>query len=245
MSAHPDLAQEDAQLMVDYIMSLADPKQAPKLHPLEGTFTTQAPKETKGKGGYLLRVAHTDRGEEGLPPLSSEKIIALRNPTIQAEQYAVENGTELLITPQRSFNVIADQAYLGYHGLDLTGIGELAIDAEASGRASAVGGIIEIHLDSPDGPLLGQTEKIERVDIDFRAEMQKLVTAWEEGGKKGPRPTFQTLMQMTRPKHLVALQQTEGKHDLYLVFKNPEAKPGQVLVQMRSLTFHQTAPLEL
>ncbi|MCB0851155.1 MAG: c-type cytochrome, partial [Bacteroidetes bacterium] len=237
MSAHPDLSQQEAESMVEYVLSLDDAKQVKEDIPLSGTYTTKTPTGQNGKGGYLLRAAYTDKGVDELKPLTSEKIIALRNPVVNVEKYDETKGTQLLITPSRSFNVIENGAYVGFHNLDLTGISEVIINAQASARADATGAIIEIHLDSPDGTLVGSTEKIVPIEIDFRAEMQKLVDAWEKGGKKGPRPGFQTVREMFRPKHSVMLGGVEGFHNVYFVIKNPEAKPGQILISMEEITF--------
>lgn len=237
MSAHPDLSKQEAELMVEYIMGLDDVQMAAEAIPLSGTYITEVPEGQNGQGGYLLRAAYTDQGAGKLEPLTSEKIIALRNPLVNIEQNDVAEGTQLLTTPRRSFNVIAHNAYVGYHQLDLTGISEIVIFAEASARSDAAGGIIELRLGSPEGTLVGTTEPIAPVEIDFRAELRKLRAAWEKGGKKGPEPGFRTVREMFRPKFPLALGDTEGIHDVYFVIKNPDAKTGQILIQMQEIEF--------
>ena len=239
MSAHPNLSKQDALSMVEYIMGLTDPQNAPQEIPLSGTFTPTAPKGSRGQGGYLLRVAYTDKGTDQLAALSNEKIIALRNPKVNPESYDEAQGIQLLTTPRRSFNIAEHNAFLGFNNIDLTDIGEIAVGAEAPTRMEAAGGIIEVHLDSPEGTLLGSTEKITSVEIDYRAELRKMRAAWEKGGKKGPEPNFRTVRDQLRPKYSVSLPELEGKHDVYLVFKNPEAKKGQILMQMNEIEFKQ------
>ena len=237
MSAHPSLSKSDANSMVEYIMGLNDPQSAPKVIPLTGTYKTTGPKGSRGKGSYLLRAAYTDKGTDKLKPLSAEKIIALRNPVIVPESYDDAAGVQLLTTPRRSFNITQDGAYLGYHDLDLTGVGEIAINADASPRVGAAGGFVEVRLGSPDGQLVGTTEKIVPLQINFRAELRKMREAWEKGGKKGPEPNFRTVREMLMPKYAISLEGVEGMHHVYLVFKNAEAKEGQILVQMNEVTF--------
>ncbi len=237
MSAHPNLSKSDAALMVEFIMSLNNPQAAPKVLPQQGTFTMESPKGTNGKGGYLLRVAYKDKGTEKLGALTGEKIIALRNPVINPEKYDQAKGTQLLTTPGRSFNIIEHNGYLGYHDLDLTGISELEIGAETSTRVNAAGAIIEVRLDAPDGELVGATEKVIPVEVDFRAELKKLRTAWEKGGKKGREPSFRRVRNMFKPKFQIALNAISGKRPVYLVFKNPDAVEGQILVTINSLEF--------
>ncbi len=237
MSAHPDLPERQAKLMVDFILSLDDAGKEKQNLPLQGSYVTQTPAEENGKGGYLLRAAYTDKGTSQLKPLTSEKIIALRNPVLDAEQNDVEKGTQLTTTPRRSFNVVEDGGYIGYKNLDLTGISEISLHAEASTRSGAAGGVIEVHLDAPDGPLLGTTKSVASVEIDFGKEMAKMRAAWEANGKKGPEPGNQELRNKIRAVYSVPVENTAGRHDVYFVVRNPEAKTGQILVQLQDIEF--------
>lgn len=241
MSAHPNLSEQDAQLMVDYIMTLDDAQTATKAIPLSGTYVTETPKGQNGNGGYLLRVAYTDKGAGKLKPLTSEKIIALRNPNLDLTHHDEAKGTQVLSTSRSAFDIVMDQGYLGFHQLDLTGINEIVINAEASARSAAAGGVIEVRLGSPDGTLLGATEMINAVEIDFRAEMRRLREEWEKGGKKGPEPNFRTVREMLRPKYSVPVGDATGVHDVYFVVKNPNVKPGQILVQIQNIEFKNGA----
>ncbi len=240
MSAHPDLSEADAALMVEYIISLEDPQMAPASIELSGTHIPQAPEKAGGKGGYLLRVAYTDKGNGNLKAIASEKIIALRNPVLDPEWADDSKGVQILTTPRRNINIIEDNAYLGYNKLDLTGISEVVVNAEAPGRTNSPGGIVEMRLGSPSGTLVGSTEKITALDIDFRAELQKLRKAWEEGGKKGPRPGFRTVREMFKPQYVIPVDNIEGKHDIYFVIRNPEAKEGEILLQFDGVEFKNT-----
>ena len=239
MSAHPDLSPRDAGMMVDYIMSLAGPSMVKSTVPLQGTYVTQVPARQNGKGGYLLRAAYTDKGSGPLKALTSEKIIALRNPVLDAEKSDFSQGTQLLTTPGRSFNIVENGGYIGYRNLDLTDISEVLIRAEAPARNAAAGGVIEIRLDKPDGPLLAATEQVGPVEVDFRAELAKMRVKWEAGGKKGPEPSFRELRARLAPVFAVPLSGVSGRHDVYFVVKNPAAKPGQILVQLKAIEFKQ------
>lgn len=243
MSAHPDLPEQDAQLMVDYIMSLADPQLTPKSIALAGTYTPELPARAAGGGGYLLRAAYTDKGKADLKSLAAEKIIALRNPVIDPEEANESKGMQILITPGRSINIIEDNAYIAFKDIDLTGIPEIKIVAEAPGRANSPGGTIEVRLGSPDGALLGSSEKIEQVKVDFRAEVQKMREAWEKGGKKGPRPGFREVREKFQPSIIIPLNK-EGKHDVYFVIRNPEAKEGEILLQFDHIEFRNSGTIQ-
>ena len=243
MSAHPDFSEQEAVLMVEYIMSLNDPQPDNINIPLSGEYITKVPEKENGNGGYLLRVAYTDKGNNNLKSLASEKIIALRNPTINPEHYDAAEGIQLLTTPRRSFNIVKDGAWLTYNHLDLTGISSIEIDAQASPRNGAAGGIIELRLGGPEGQLIASTEEVEALDIDFRAELQKLRAAWEEGGKKGPRPGFRTVRELFQKKYSIDVSQLNGTQDICLVFRNKDAKEGQILMQMNSIEFFQEETL--
>ena len=239
MSAHPDLPMSSARMMIDYILSLDNAKVVTEAIPLAGTYVPEVPSGENGKGGYLLRAAYTDRGAGELPTLAAEKIIALRNPMVNAEHFDLEYGTLLMTTPGRSFNVDKDGGYIGFQDLDLTGIGELLIHAEAPKRSAAAGGLIEVRLDKPDGTLIGSTEMVAPLDINFWAELGKLRASWEAGGKKGPRPGRRELTALLMPGFAVPLEGIEGKHDVFFVVRNGEAKTGQILVQLNHLEFKE------
>ena len=239
MSAHPDLSEKDAKLMLDYIMSLADAPTAPKVIPLSGTYTTDVPKKENGKGGYLLRVAYTDKGTPTLDALTTEKIIALRNPVLNPEDYDVAEGTQFLTTPGRSFNIIADNAYLGFNQLDLTDINEIVIGAEVSPQFNAVGGIIEVRLGSTEGTLVGATEKLVDLKIDFDEKFKEAKAKWLKDGKKGPEPHYWGVRNSLKPKYSVPIKNINGKQDVFFVFKNSEATIGQILMRMDNIEFKQ------
>ena len=220
MSAHPDLSERDAKAMIDYIMSLNAPQSAPTIIPLTGTYKTEAPKGTSGKGGYLLRVAYSDKGTDKLEALTAEKIIALRNPSLLPEHGDVFKGTQLLTTPGRVFNVMEHEAHIGFQNLDLTGINEIVIGADASDGVDAAGAVIEIRADAPDGKLLGATEKVVHIEVDVGAEFEKRLAAWVKGGKKGPEPNYWWVRDLLKPTFTVPLEDITGLHDVYFVFKN-------------------------
>ena len=240
MSAHPDFSQEEAELMVDYIMGLNDPKSAPTALPLAGTHTLEAPENSQGQGGYLLRAAYTDQGAENLKTIAAEKIIPLRHPSLMPEGADLNQGVQILTTPRRVVFVAEDNAHLAYHDLDLTGLTAIEVVAEAPSRNDAAGAIVEIRLDSPEGRLLGSTPKIEEVEIDEEAELEKMKSEWEKNGKKGPEPRRWNVWDKFRPRFSIPIDQVIGKHHVYIIFKNPEAKPGQILLRLYSITCKNT-----
>jgi cytochrome c len=240
MSAHPQLSQQDAELMVQYIISLVSQSKRGASLPAKGTFITGVPKDDNGKGGYLLRAAYRDKGTSKLGSLTTEKIIALRNPSLDPENADVQSGTQSLTTPSRSFNLVGNNSHLGYKAIDLTGIREIEFVVQAPPRSGAAGGVIEVHLDAPDGKLLGTTSQIVPKEVNFRAEIAKIREENEKKARPGkPAPPLD--MSAIRKKLMttvkVPVEGVEGLHDIYFVFRNPAAKENQILVQMMGIEF--------
>ncbi len=150
-------------------------------------------------------------------------------------------------------NVIPyDKAYIGFRQLDLTGIKQLEINAAAQRREGSAGGTIEIRLDAPTGPLIGEKtiELAPEVDIaKLMAEMESAekagasaksgppaaggpgAPATKPGGPPAPRNPF------ARPPVHLSLKATEGVHDVYFVFRNDQAKAIQPLMSLSSIKF--------
>jgi cytochrome c len=73
MAAHPQISQEEALQMVEYILSLADEKEVKRL-PMNGTVKTGK----ANKGIYILTASYEDKGAAGLPSLSASKTLILK-----------------------------------------------------------------------------------------------------------------------------------------------------------------------
>ena len=93
--------------------------------------------------------------------------------------------------------------------IDLAGVAAVTLAAVAPAQYQATGGKIEVHLDSPTGALLGETEPI-RPNANPAAPPSPL---------------------------LAVLRPTSGLHDVYLVFRNPDAKGDQFLFGVLTATF--------
>jgi cytochrome c len=92
--------------------------------------------------------------------------------------------------------------------IDLTGLTAVSFVAMSPPQLGGVGGTIEVRRDSVNGPVLGESVMI--------------------------RPT--TTMGAPEPLR-TALAPTTGMHDLYLVFKNPQAGAQQSLFVVLTATF--------
>lgn len=246
MSAHPSISPQNATTMVAYILGLGTTsKTEAKKLPTQGSFTPVVPANENGRGSYLLRVAYKDKGTEQMTSLASEKIIALRNPSLDPEKADFQKGTVLMTTPSRSFSLVGNNSYIGYKGLDLSGIQQIEFLVQAQPRTGAVGGVIEVHVDSPDGPVIGQTDNIVPKDVDFQKAMAAQNANNNKKGAAPKRPAggggfdFSMLRRLMSIDVKAPLKATEGIHDVYFVFKNPNAKDNQTIVAAVEITFQE------
>jgi len=153
MSPHPELAEEDAQEMVRYILSLG--QQGQKLPPM-GHLPLDAHRSGDADGVYLLSARYTDRGANGIQPLNGHDHILLRNPLIQAEDFDAGNVRIATVTTAFMSYVygILNGSYISFRDIDLTHVRRIGYRSQASGA----GGTIEVHLDSIGGPVVSRLE---------------------------------------------------------------------------------------
>lgn len=212
MAAHPDLTKEQTAQMVEYILSLAD-QQALVSLPVAGKYRVEA----ENKGVLIARAAYTDRGANGVPPIRKEQTLILRAPTFSAATATVEDGVNKFRLGDNELMIgTHDGAYVGFEQIDLTNVGAMTFTASAPGNYGFVGGVVEVRVDSPTGPVIGTSSRI------------------APGQGAGQQAGIQVR---------AAIQKTEGMHDLYLVYRNPGSAEGAnlfVLVNV-GLEFDQKA----
>jgi cytochrome c len=240
MAAHPSLPIADAEVIVKYILNSTD-KTLSTL-PVKGDYTPAIPKGDNGKGTVLIRAAFTDHalGNKAIPAQTTEQMIVLRNPEIFAAEAPVVKGAELkaLGVAGQGFSVVSfDDSYLGFKDIDLSGIEKLELNAAAQKREGAVGGTIEVRLDSPTGEIVGQ----QKIEIAPEVDIAKVMAEMESEKKnaKPGTPAKAPANRFSRPPVHITLRDTKGKHDLYLVFKNDNAKSIEPLFSFSKITFQQ------
>lgn len=211
MAAHPDLPQKDAEEMAKYILSLAKEKTRNRL-PLKGTYVTSLPRGDAGKGSFILRASYTDQGANGLPPVRSERTLILRNAVPDIHAFDKEN--EVTKTTYEGLKLLIAQksgAYVTLEDIDLNGISALVLHATApEEEVNAVGGKIELRLDSPGGTLIGESAFLKPT----RA-ISRIPTVLNIPVKVEPADRFRN-------------------RDLYLVFVHPEIKDKTVMVVVKA-----------
>ena len=157
MAAHPQVTKAEATEMVKYILSLADDKKASQ--PIKGEYLT---KDNGKAGTYMFSASYTDKGANNMSSQTGSKSFTLRSAQIKANtfdssketmNYKVDGVGEVVIA-------LNDKGYVAYNDIDFSGIGAFKVMGMASNER-AVGGKVEIRLDSPTGQLLG-TGNIEK-----------------------------------------------------------------------------------
>lgn len=144
MSAHPDLSNEDAQSIVNYILSLAKPKG----DPLAGSYVT-----AKEDGRYLFSASYEDGGKGTLKPILERKNIWLMPFSLPGDEF--DDSHDIQARGGR-INSIYHGSWVSYRSVDLTGIKALNLKLNRARPA-----IVEVRSGSADGKLLGKNEILE------------------------------------------------------------------------------------
>lgn len=240
MAAHPALPVADAEVIVKYILNSTD-KTLSTL-PVKGEYTPKIPARDNGKGTLLIRAAFTDRavsGSKAVPAQTTEEMIILRNPELTVSDAATVKGAEMKAIGSQGAGFLAmafANSFMTFKEIDLTGIDKLEFAAAAQKREGAVGGTIEVRLDSPTGTLLGKEE----VEVAPELNMAKIMADLENQNKNlqpGEKP--KTFTRPVRKPVVVKIEPTKGKHDLYFVFKNDNAQAIEPLMSVTKIKFQQ------
>ncbi|MEL6865600.1 MAG: ThuA domain-containing protein [Bacteroidota bacterium] len=212
MAAHPQLSPGEAEQMSKYILSLSGQvNQSPGL-PLKGSYPMNQHRPGENTGSYILSATYTDRGGKEIGPLTARDILHLKHPLMASTSYTWMEGAMKFevkkgMAPgvEEDFEIVigSPAGYIGFEQIDLTDIRSINLFYAAAPNFFG-GGQIEIRIDAPDGPVIGDVS-IEQGLTDF-------------GMKEA----------------LVSLKETQGMHDLYIFFKESaeEGKPITALINL-------------
>ncbi len=199
MSAHPQVTTDQATEMVKYILSLANEVEK---RPVQGRIATRQHLGTGEEGRYFFTVTYTDKGANGIGPITTREVVALRHPKLEADECDAFSKVGKS-RPNAGALAFAGGARDGGHilfkGIDLTGVEALTYRVAAREH----GGAIELHLDAPDGPVVNT--------VQVKPTFRKQGGVWELQPENWAEVTGR-------------LSPATGKHDLYFVFKNDQIK---------------------
>jgi cytochrome c len=209
MSAHPNLKEADARQIVTWIQSLAATQNKKSL-PATGAVEPLQGKAEKDNGVFYLSASYTDKGGNNIKPLSDNYVLTLRSPRVmfgrvkKMQDYKNENknNMRLMMTPKK-------EGWFAIEDIDLTSISGATLMIVWEKPAQS-GYTFEMHLDAPDGKLLGSF-------------------VLPGGGASGNETT--PFMNKTLTSAFAAV--TDGKkHNLYIVSRPKDpTEPNQVGVQ--------------
>ncbi|AYN69699.1 PKD domain-containing protein [Euzebyella marina] len=153
MAAHPNITEDETRQIAAYILSLADSGKLEKSLPLEGTIM---PEPTGSDNAMILTASYTDKGINGVKPLTGVQSVALQGSTVPFSEATKAKGfspvafggMNLLLLPE-------DEGWFALENIDLKGVNSAMVTAGWQ-EAPKAGIEVELHLNSPDGELLGK-----------------------------------------------------------------------------------------
>lgn len=150
MSAHPQLSTQDVNEIVTYILSLADEKKEMTVLNTQGTITFKEHTKNEPRGMYTLVGSYTDKGSNGIEPLTSSDVLKIRSAKVRAV------FTDEQVGFQRYGNSLSNgdhKSHFLLRNIDLTGIQQFVYEYSAEDKAGA----IEVRIDSQAGPVIAKT----------------------------------------------------------------------------------------
>ena len=151
MSAHPQLSREDATEMIKYVLSLGTEPTENRL-PQQGTVVLKEHVGKPQEGRYVLTASYTDKGETNaaaksrLSLMKSDVLLLRPTRVLGSEADELNNVSR----QGKRLGGIHNQSYFVLKNIDLKGIDQLTYRLSAKDR----GATIEVHTDSPAGPLV-------------------------------------------------------------------------------------------
>lgn len=220
MPAHPDINEVQAGLIVDYILGLKDGELARFKKPSGYFVADVSPNNRVIKNGFLgasndrkfiFRASYLDKGSPSAPELLGTDVLVLRNPIVPVIDFDLFSELEFnhQITIHRSSVIpMSSGSFAALTNVDLIEIKMLKLDLSILPEAKGPDfGIIEIRLGSKDGDLIGNL---------------KLDGFAKESGNSKP---------------LIEIAKMDGRHDLFVVFKNTSEKSDITGIELRSVEF--------
>ena len=126
MAAHPQLSQEDAEKMVDYILSLKSSDQEGVL-PLIGNYHPLLLNPTESSK-LIIRASYADRGSGNIPSIIVEEQMVLRSPIVTGQSISEGQDYDVITFEGKSFTVLNHGGWFSFDGIDFEGIEQISIN---------------------------------------------------------------------------------------------------------------------
>lgn len=212
MSPHPQLTPEETEKMIRYVLSL-NKKGVMAGLPYKGTYALNKHKPTEKEGTYIFTASYTDKGANGIKPLTATKVIALSYPIIAADKFKeVKKAMTFKVTKdimpglENELMLVLpnDGGTIKYQDVDLTNVGQITVGVTVAPNYFS-GGELQIFIDSEDSEPIA-------------------IGSYEPG-----------LTDFGFKDFTVDVKQTQGVHDLILKVKCKDA--SKIFAGLASLEF--------
>ena len=157
MPAHPDLTETDARRIALWIQSLNAPEESRKSLPASGSLNATLNQPEKNNGRLFISASYTDKGKEGIQPLTGGATAVLRNSLINFRSVRnVKGFKEVNRNGARQLEAPKSTGWFSIDSIDLGAIKSAELQASRT-DALHYGYSFELRLDSPEGRKIGET----------------------------------------------------------------------------------------
>ncbi len=242
MPAHPALTPAQATALAQYVLSLTDTAAVPRRIARDGSVTTAlrmvpGARGRPEKGAYVLRASYTDAGANGIAPITSSDAVLLRYPLLAPETAEIMSPGIVYNTSNRDpgFVVNSNGSYIGFRGIDLTGIASIEIGALTRFYTWShfKGGTAEVRLDLPTGQLVG-------IPATITPPVPPAAPSGQGARSDAPSGAVVLGANLEKPVS-VTVSGATGVHDVYIVFHNPQTGPADALMLITGIEFKPAA----
>jgi cytochrome c len=190
MSAHPQLAFDDAKKMVSYILSMKE-ETGSKSIASKGSFVSPNLNELDQ---ILLSAIYKDKGAPGIESIEEKKTINLRYPKLNAVDYDdLKEAWKKANYGKAPFfmRLTNGTSFLKFNEIDLFEVSQIQVNAMASGDIPL---FLEIRTDSAKGPVVGRKQLIKSTHgLDFQAQIIPI------SASRGKKDLYFTLSGISQP----------------------------------------------
>jgi cytochrome c len=176
MAPHPQLAPEETEKMIRYILSLNSKSVAPGL-PHKGTYVLNQHKSSEKEGSYIFTASYTDKGANGIQPLTATKVVTLSYPLIGADKFTEKKKAMTFPVTKDVWAALEDEitmvlpnheGMLKYGGIDLTDVGQIKFGIAVAPNYFS-GGTMDLYIDGENGQKIGSADlEVGLTDLGFK-----------------------------------------------------------------------------
>lgn len=234
MPAHPTISANDARTIAQFILNVNN--SAPMK--IAGSYVTKVPPDDM-KGTYIFRAAYIDRTVNNLPSHAAESVWILRSPVLDAIDADDSENVIRDHLDEYTFMTARRDGYLVFRDIDMTQVNQVTLQANWHLYDIYKGGQVELRLDKPDGELLASTELLpQQFNMRYRGAFGGLDDPAKREKAKQMKLPFLDERKFFGPgsdktsftiPSVMTFDEQPGRHDLYLVFLNNEAKSEEAL----------------